>query len=81
MSYTHAHDSIAQSVIFKKTCIVHMLITKSVVKKTLKKYNRIKFDFIVLAVGGLVFREEPADTIITQVGHIHTATLYCKTNS
>ncbi|XP_062512775.1 uncharacterized protein LOC134188625 [Corticium candelabrum] len=26
-------------------------------------------------------REEPADTVITQVGHVHTATLYCKTNS
>ncbi|XP_062513107.1 peroxidasin homolog isoform X2 [Corticium candelabrum] len=35
----------------------------------------------VLAIDGFEIREEPEDTVITQLGHVHTATLYCKTNS
>ncbi|XP_062513183.1 hemicentin-1-like isoform X2 [Corticium candelabrum] len=37
----------------------------------------------VFAVSGLVIREEPADTVTTQVGpdQVRTATLYCRTNS
>ena len=37
----------------------------------------------MFAVSGIVIREEPADTVTTQVGsnQLRTATLYCRTNS
>ena len=38
---------------------------------------------MVFAVSGLVIREEPAATVTIQVGsnQLHTATLFCRTNS